>query len=391
MRFGGIIDSYEGFCMILIIFYAIISFGLFLYSYTQVDLSLTLSRVGFFQTVQKAFQYIGYYNRPFSTVLFVLLVLAFCALYVITLRAISRKRLNIKQLWMIIGAVGILLVLSYPAFSYDFFNYMFTAKTVLVYQKNPYTVIPLQFTGVEPWLSFMHWTHLPSAYTPFWILLTLPSYFFGFGFFLLIMWNIKVLVALAFFLTAYYIGKILEIVEPKHKALGIAIFALNPLIIIETLVSGHNDIVMMALGLGAIYLFLKRNYLLSYLLLALSVASKLMTLVLYPVAFLGWNRKLALAAMLVGFVAVLTQREVLGWYWVWIVPFVALLPSVMELVWLSLGVSVGLLLRYAPFLFYGHWDAPVPTIKEWVTWIPIILSIFVVLGMKMGRKNRILA
>ena len=42
----------------------------FFYSFTQVDLSLTLSRASFITTLQRSFQYIGYFNRPLSTVLF---------------------------------------------------------------------------------------------------------------------------------------------------------------------------------------------------------------------------------------------------------------------------------------------------------------------------------
>ena len=93
----------------------------------------------------------------------------------------------------------IVLVLSYPAFSYDIFNYMFTAKTVLLYHKNPYEVIPMQFISIDPWVNVMRWIHLPSAYTPIWILLSLPAYFFGFGTFLLILWNFKIIAA--FFLS----------------------------------------------------------------------------------------------------------------------------------------------------------------------------------------------
>ena len=47
--------------------YIVVSICLFLYSYTQVDLNLTLSRASTVQTIQKAFQYIGFYNRPVST------------------------------------------------------------------------------------------------------------------------------------------------------------------------------------------------------------------------------------------------------------------------------------------------------------------------------------
>ena len=44
------------------------------------------------------------------------------------------------------------------------------------------------------------------------------------------------------------VSKVLERVEPKHAVLGTAIFALNPLVIIESLVSAHNDIAMMAMA-----------------------------------------------------------------------------------------------------------------------------------------------
>ena len=46
-----------------------------------------------------------------------------------------------------------------------------------------YSVIPLDFTGFDPWIMFMRWTHLPSAYTPLWISLTIPLYLLSFGVF----------------------------------------------------------------------------------------------------------------------------------------------------------------------------------------------------------------
>ena len=45
--------------------YILVIIGLFFYSFTQVDLSLTLSRLSIYQTLEKQFQYIGFYQRPF--------------------------------------------------------------------------------------------------------------------------------------------------------------------------------------------------------------------------------------------------------------------------------------------------------------------------------------
>lgn len=355
--------------------WAVIAAGLFLFSYTQVDLSLTLSRVNIYQTIEKTFQHIGYFERPLSASLYLLIIgLLFC-LYIFTIRAIRKNAITSSTFWWITGIVIILLVFAYPAFSYDMFNYMFTAKTVLVYHKNPYLVIPLQFTGVEPWLSFMHWTHLPSAYTPFWILLTLPAYMLGFGYFLAIMWNIKLLVAAFYVITTVFIGKILSKLDSKNRLLGMAIFALNPLVITETLVSGHNDIVMMAICMIAFYLYLLKKRWASYFALSLSVATKLMTIFLLPVFFLGWQRKWALWAITIGLALVVTQRELLGWYIVWLVPLYALLPTQKWSITVGTGLSLGLLLTYAPFLYFGTYDPPVQTLKFWLMTVPPLISL----------------
>ncbi len=364
--------------ILLPILYAVSALGLFLYSYTQVDLSLTLSRASIYQLLEKSFQYIGYFNRPLSTTIYLVLVAVFFILYGFFLNAVRKKTISMRIFWWTVGIMTAILIFSYPAFSYDMFNYMFTAKTVVLYQKNPYTVIPLQFTGVEPWLSFMHWTHLPSAYTPFWILLTLPAYVLGFGYFLAIMWNIKILVAACYVLTIIFIGKILSKLEPDQKFMGMAIFALNPLVIFETLVSGHNDMVMMALVMIAYYLYLIKKRWASFFVLALSVAAKLMTIFILPVFFVGWQRKIALWVMIIGFLLVGTQREILGWYVVWLVPFYALLPSLEWALIVGSGLSLGLLLTYAPFFYFGNYNPPVQTLKFWVAVIPVILSIGIV-------------
>ena len=118
--------------------YVVASVILFLYSFTQVDLNLTLSRASVWTGLQKVFLQIGYYERPLSTAIFVSILAAFFLLYWTVIRKAAMGLLSFKQIWILIIAVVAILLLSYPAFSYDFFNYMFTAKTVLVYEKNPY-------------------------------------------------------------------------------------------------------------------------------------------------------------------------------------------------------------------------------------------------------------
>src|SRR5579872_1380381 len=167
---------------ILIILYVITILGLFLYSYTQVDLSLTLSRISVWQLVEKAFQYIGYFQRPLSTILYMSII---CLLFLCSIgfmRLVQQGKLKRKTVWILIIFSAILLTFSYNAFSYDLFNYIFDAKIVTHYFQNPYIHKALDFPH-DPMLSFMHWTQRTYPYGPVWLLVTVPISFIGFQFF----------------------------------------------------------------------------------------------------------------------------------------------------------------------------------------------------------------
>lgn len=374
----------------LLVGYVLTSLALLFYSYTQVDLNLTLSRVSIWQEIQKAFQYVGYYQRPLSTALYLTIVTALFALYGVVLRQVSKNALPLTSLWRLILSVTAILVLSYPAaFSYDFFNYMFTAKTVLVYHKNPYTVIPLQFAGVDPWTNFMRWTHLPSAYPPLWIAMSLVPYLLGFGYFLSILFATKFLIAGFYLLTCWAVMKVMDEAHHAQKTEALALFALNPLILVETLVSGHNDIVLAAFAMLAVWMYMKKSQLAAWFFLSVSVAAKLMTIFLVPLFFLKKRDGMwFFVAMMAGLVLVLLRREFLPWYWVWIMPFIAILPEKRWLTTFSGGVSFGLLLRYTPYLYFGAYDPPVPMWMNILTWVPIGLSaVFAVSQWALERKT----
>ena len=158
--------------------------GLFFYSFTQVDLSLTLSQASIFQTVEKSFQQIGYFNRPLSAGLYLLFLILMFSYYVYFLYLAYKKRIATKDIFIIITLTGIFLTFSYNAFSYDLFNYIFDAKIITFYHKSPYIYKALDFP-VDPMLSFMHWTHRYYPYGPFWLVLTAPLSYAGANIFLL--------------------------------------------------------------------------------------------------------------------------------------------------------------------------------------------------------------
>jgi hypothetical protein len=369
--------------------YVFFVLSLFFFSYTQVDLNLTLTKADVFQTVQKSFQYIGYYQRPLATIWFVSTIVGVFMLYGLLVRYVFRHSVSAKHIWIIIATITVIGVFAYPAFSYDIFNYLFTAKTVLVYGKDPYIVKPILFAGIDSWLNFMRWTHLVSAYTPLWILLSIVPYITGFGYFLMILWNTKMLLAGCYLVTAWGISKIVELKNPKFKIIALVVFAFNPLVIIESVISPHNDIVMMACAVLAWYFYIvgKRN--LSYLLLALSVASKLMTIVLYPVALKGWKRVPALCCMTIAMLIGFWKKELLPWYFLWVMPYVAVLSDIREIVVFAGGISLGLILRYVPFVYFGDYGNEMQQWRTIVTVIPMVISVVWVIYLRISAKKHL--
>lgn len=352
-----------------------------IYSFTQIDLSLTFSQASFWQVVQKQLQYVGYFNRSLSSILFVVLVGLFSILYVATLREIIKKRLDKKVLWKIIFFVSVILVFSYNAFSYDFFNYMFDAKIVTFYHQNPYVHKALDFPG-DPMLSFMHSTHRVYPYGPIWLAITVPLSFLGFNFFIITFYLFKFLIAACYLGSAWIIGKVFQKRKEGNALLGIAFFALNPLILIEGLVSGHNEIVMIFLALTAFYFLISKNNVGSYLFLFLSIGIKFSTAVFLPlflfVSLLNIKKKKVLYGSVFAWAFWLTvlsfaatsfatgqnkNSEIQPWYLIALIAFSALFEKHKMFHPMVIAVSIGMLFSYFPFLQLGHWPGDIVQLK----------------------------
>lgn len=384
---------------VIVTCYLLLVTGLFLYSYTQVDLNLTLSQWSIWQVIQKSFQYIGWFNRPLSTVIYLIIILSLTTCYLLLLWAIKKGRLSAKQFWRLVIPASVILLFSYNAFSYDLFNYLFYGKIVTFYQENPYIRRALDFPS-DPWVNFMRWTHNTYPYGPVWLILTVPLSFVGMQIFLPTLFLYKTLMAASFLGTTYFIGKILEKIRPSEKLFGMALFALNPLVLIESLVSAHNDIVMIFLSIAALYYLLSSKYVRAFLLLFLSIGIKFATIILLPVFLLVIIQKIikvktnwqvifviSLVAMTASIIPASIRTELQPWYLLWLLPLVALLAREKWAVASAIIIPVGLLFHYVPFLYLGNWDQPVPVIKLWLTTGSIVLTVLVVALIKTSRGN----
>jgi hypothetical protein len=368
----------------IIFLYSFLLIVLGIFSYGFVDPNLKLGSGFFYQDAQKKLAFLVYQQRLLTTLIFIFLVLFLFTLYFFLLNLADKGELSAGQLFKLVIAAVLILFFAYPAFSHDIFNYIMTAKIVTFYHENPYIVMPMEFLG-EPMLAFMHAANKLALYAPFWIVLTLVPSVLARGNILASIFLFKFLI-IAFYLgTVFLIGKILGQINPRRKIAGTVFFAFNPLVLIETLVSAHNDVVMMFFTLLGFYLLFQKKRFLSFVSLLASAGIKYATIILLPLfAFPSRLKKEKLiilsswALFLVFFLAPL-REEIYSWYLIWIIALVALVTQNRLLYWLAISFSLGLLLRYTPFLYTRSWEGVTPLIKKIVTIIPpslVLISFF---------------
>lgn len=302
-----------------------------------------------------------------------------------------KKRLKIKQISILVGVTTVTLFFSYPAMlSYDIFNYIMTSKILFLYHENPYIVMPIELVG-ESLLSFTHAANKIALYGLSWVLLTGMPYLLGFGNFLITIFSFKLFISIFYLATIFLIWKISKNIIP------VILFAFNPLIIIETLIGTHNDIVMIFFALLSFFVFLRKKIFFALLLFILSILIKYTTLLLIPIfLYLLWktikreeiNWKgifyFSCILMYAGFLFSPIREEIYPWYAIWFLSFSFLVPSNRALLYISLAFSFGLLFRYIPFMLTGTHADLTPIIKSVVTFTPpLLVGLYLIIKKKL--------
>lgn len=320
----------------IILFYLIlIVFSI--YSYSLVDLNLTLFNHSLWENFRNKIIQIGYFQRNISSIIYLCLITILSILHLL----IINTNLNPLKIALTAGSISFF---SYPFLSYDFFNYIFDAKILTFYHKNPYTHKPLDFPH-DPWLRFMHWTHRPYPYGPTWLFITLFPSFFSFGKFILNFFLFKLMFVFSYWITVYFLDKI------NRKAA--LFFATHPLVITEGLISPHNDLMAVCLGtVGIYYLFKSKNFLGRFFLI-LSAGIKYISL---PFIFISIKNKKINYLILFSVVGVITyillKMEIQPWYFL---VFFIFSPFFYHLVRQLNIFLLGLLFSYYPYIRFEGW------------------------------------
>ncbi len=367
-----------------LIVFNIFWFSLVVFSFSQLDLNLTLYAMPIIVSFQKIMQQLGFYQRFYSSVIYLIIVSGLFWGYLgilLNYKGFTLAWLRNKQFIFMSIFIIYLGVIAYPLFSHDIFNYLFNAKMVLVYHSNPHIHTALEFIN-DPWVRFMHNVHTSAPYAYGWTGLSLIPVLLTIKKFTLSLWMMKVLVIIFFLVEVWAIYKLakLKFVNNKFRLL---LFAFNPLILMETIIIGHNDSVMMGLMLVSLLFFERiisvkysykvKNMILFVLHFLLSVAIKYATIVLLPFIFLYKKIDLYTWGGIALLLVLLTRPgQIHSWYLHWGIALLVL----SRYKWgqtLAVLLSVGGMLRYIPYLYTGIWTGDVYLWRIGLLFLPFLV------------------
>jgi hypothetical protein len=301
----------------------------------------------------------------------------------------NRRNLTPRSIGIWHGLSGLILLLGYNAYSHDIFNYLFNAKMVLRYQANPHVRVALDFPA-DLWLRFMHNVHTPAPYGYGWTLLSLLPFSLGLGKFFSAYLAMKLFMAAGLGLYLYFIWKLLELEKIKSAGYRFAMLAFHPLLLIETLMNGHNDVWMMWPALAGLYWLRRRkSMVLAGVGLAFSIFTKFATVLLLPVMLIEltflrrlkqldwWRGHWAELSALALLAPLLTTRsqQFHPWYLIWSLSFLPLI----NWKWLRyglMGLSISSLYRYLPWILEKfEYSSAVELNMRLITWSGLLVGL----------------
>ena len=358
--------------------------------FSQIDLNLTLWGNPVYQSFQNHMIYLGYFNRPLSFWIFISLVVCFFACYIFFLKlALGKKISEGKVLFLILFSSG-LLFFSYPAFSSDIFNYMFDARIVTKYHLNPYEYKPLDFSS-DLWLRFMRWTHRTYPYGPLWLILTVPLSLLGMEKFVLTLLLFKFSFFLLHLSNTFLIYKIVKGMKKDLAFFSSLFYALNPLILIESVTSPHNDSIMLTLLLLSFYFINKKKNIISLAFLFLSGAVKFSTWILAPLFIFKLFRKnlvyISALALIIPLIVQIVNREPYPWYFVPLLGIISLFTNYFYLQVAAIVFSFMEVFQYAPYLLLGVYTTEVAEIKTYIFYISLYIIFICVFLYKIKTRR----
>ena len=378
------------------------------FSYSYVDLNLTLSQNPAINEFIKSMQQLGYFNRPTATLIYIAFLTIAFSFFIYNLWLFKKEKVGLAYLKKSTIVSVIILIFAYPFLSSDLFNYLFDARIILKYHVSPYDYRAIDFPN-DDWVRFMRWIHRYSPYGPLWLLMSLIPAVLSFGKFIINLFAFKITIGFFHLINTLIIYKILAKINPKNALFQTAFYALNPLFLIEAVANAHNDVVLTASLLMTIYFVAIAKNRLSYLALFAGALIKYISILNLPwLILLTIFKKININSFILANLATMafftyvyssfgitvpfvsataTQIQFQPWYLFWTLPLVALIPN-LKLMTISIFLTLGASLRYLPFLYHGDWSQPgTVNFMQLVTILPPVLAVLCLLAIRIARSK----
>lgn len=195
-----------------------------------------------------------------------------------------------RIVWGFAGLFAVTLFWLMPITS-DLFTYLSQAHLYTDLGANPLVHAVVDGSGVDPIHNRVqdrllmayptHYATSPSVYGPAWTLVsalgTLGTHDVPGG-----LVYLKGLAVLAFLACGWSLERILRQLRPESALEGLYLFAWNPLVLLMAVGDGHNDVVMVAAVLLALWSLLRESWALAFGMLALSVWIKFVSVIFLP-------------------------------------------------------------------------------------------------------------
>jgi len=175
-------------------------------------------------------------------------VIGFTALYALYFAAARLARGRPRLFGTVVVAVvaismHALAVVAPYSLSTDTFSYAMYGRIYAVHDASPYLEAPIRYAS-DPYYPFVYWMHVPSFYGPLWTLISgrivqAAGDDVGSAIFLF-----RLLQAVCALAAALAVFLLLRHADPERALVGAILIAWCPLLVVESGLSGHNDVLM---------------------------------------------------------------------------------------------------------------------------------------------------
>ncbi|MDQ3328956.1 MAG: hypothetical protein M3506_10605, partial [Chloroflexota bacterium] len=169
-------------------------------------------------------------------------LILFVALWPAYALAVARLRFTRAgwRFWSVTGMVLLLALAMPPLLSTDVFYYGITGEAVAGFGANPH-VLPPTALPQSPLLPYVYWRDFPSPYGPLWTDISAAIIAVTGSAPLVVSLAFKLVAAICVALSTWILHRLAARFAPGRETQAAALWAWNPLLILETAGNGHND------------------------------------------------------------------------------------------------------------------------------------------------------